>query len=92
MSIARVSFAKRFKQQEIDGLIISSVHDSLVCDVKEKEIARTVKLLHEVFDDLPTNFEKLFGVKFTLPMTVECGVGPNMKQLTEVNRDGIIVA
>lgn len=91
MSIARVSFAKRFKQQEIDGVIISSVHDSIVCDVQEKEVSRTVRLLHEVFDDLPTNFERLFGVKFTLPMTVECGVGKNMKELQEVDKHGIIV-
>lgn len=91
MSIARVSFMKRFKEQEIDGLIVSSVHDSIVCDVQKKEVGRTVQLLHEVFDDLPKNFERLFKVPFTLPMTVECGVGPNQKDLTTVDRSGIIV-
>lgn len=91
MAIARVSFAKRFKENKINGVLINTVHDSIVSDVHPEEVKRTVKLLHEVFDDLPTNFERLFGVPFNLPMTVECGVGNNQKELTEITRDGILI-
>jgi DNA polymerase I-like protein with 3'-5' exonuclease and polymerase domains len=83
MSIARVSFAKRFKKAEIDGIMCNSVHDSIVCDVRNSEVERVVRIFHDVFDDLPANFESIFGVPFDLPMRVEVGVGENMKELTE---------
>lgn len=91
MAIARVSFFKRFKEQEINGILVNSVHDSIVCDVQEKEVNRCVKLFHEVFDDLPANYERLFKVKFDLPMSVEVGVGNNMKDLTEVKLSDILL-
>lgn len=86
MAIARVSFAKRFAQSGIRGIIVNTVHDSIVCDVHNDDVQKTVNLFHEVFDDLPKNFERVFKVKFDLPMTVEVGVGKNMKELTEINR------
>lgn len=88
MAIARVSFARRFLASGIDGVLVNSVHDSIVCDVDESDVQRTVNLFHEVFRDLPANFSKVFKVKFDLPMIVEVGVGPNMKQLTEVHYNG----
>lgn len=86
MSIARISFGRRFRALGIRGVIINSVHDSIVCDVHPDDVIRVVNLFHEVFDDLPTNFEKMFGVEFDLPMRVEVGVGNNMKQTKEVDR------
>lgn len=84
MALARISFARRFKESKIDGLLVNTVHDSIVCDVHPNEVQRTVNIFHEVFRDLPANFERIFKVPFDLPMTVEVGVGDNMKQLTEV--------
>jgi DNA polymerase I-like protein with 3'-5' exonuclease and polymerase domains len=84
MAIARVSFARRFKASGIEGIMVNTVHDSIVCDVADKYIDDVVQIFHEVFRDLPANFEKMFKVKFDLPMTVEVGVGQNMKELTEV--------
>ncbi|UOF80619.1 DNA polymerase [Caudoviricetes sp.] len=84
MSIARVSFAKRFKENNIDGLMVNTVHDSIVCDIHEKEVERTAKLFHEVFSDIPINFKRLFGVEFDIPLTCEVSVGKNMKNLEEL--------
>jgi len=81
MSIARVSFAKRFKAQKIRGLQVNTVHDSIVCDVEEADVEQTVALFHEVFKDIPTNFQKLFGVPFDLPMLCEVQIGKNMKEI-----------
>jgi hypothetical protein len=44
-----------------------------------------VKLVDKCFTDVPANFEKLFGVKFNLPMRVECQVGPNWGNMEVVN-------
>jgi len=86
MAVARVSFGRRFRKLGLKGKVIVTVHDSIVCDVPEDEVQRVVDLFYEVFDDLPKNFEKAFGVKFDLPMRVEVGVGKNMKELKEVDR------
>ncbi len=84
MSIARVSFSKRFKDAKIDGLQVNTVHDSLVCDVKDHEVERTAKLFHEVFADLPANFQRVFKVPFDLPLRVEVGAGLNMYDTEEI--------
>jgi DNA polymerase-1 len=83
MSIARVSFMKRFRDANINGIIVNTVHDSIVCDVDSSEIIKVGLLFHDVFRDIPTNFNRLFGVLFNLPLTCEVSVGNNMKELTE---------
>lgn len=87
MAIARVSFHNRFKKMGIEGVQVNTVHDSIVADVPQHEVDRTVRLFHEVFNDLPANFERVFKVPFDLPLRAEVGVGPNMKNLTEVKID-----
>lgn len=84
MSIARVSFHRRFKEAKIDGLLVNTIHDSIVCDVKPHEVKRVVRLFHEVFADLPANFERMFKVPFDLPLRCEVGIGPNMYDTVEM--------
>lgn len=86
MSVARVSFAKRFRET-CDGILVNTVHDSIVCDVPEREVDKVVELYYTIFDDLPMNFERLFKVPFDLPLKCEVSVGYNMKELTEVKRN-----
>jgi len=83
MSIARVSFMKRFRDANINGIIVNTVHDSLVCDVDGGDVNKAVEIFHSVFNDIPINFNRLFGVEFNLPLTCEVSVGNNMKELTE---------
>src|SRR4030042_1944467 len=70
MSIARISFFRRFKDLDIEGVQVNTVHDSIVVDVPEHEVQRVVKLFHDVFNDLPLNFERVFKVPFDLPLRV----------------------
>lgn len=83
MSIARVSFMRRFKDAGINGILVNSVHDSIVCDVHASSVKQTAEIFHSVFNDLPSNYNRIFGAQFDLPMTCEVGVGNNMKELTE---------
>jgi len=83
MSIARVSFMKRFRDANINGVLINTVHDSIVCDIMESEVRRTVEIFHSVFNDIPINFNRLFGVSFNIPLTCEVSIGINQKELTE---------
>lgn len=83
MSIIRVSFMRRFREEGINGVLINTVHDSIVCDVAEHELNRVARLFYNVFEDTPDNFKKIFGIEFNLPLTCEVSYGNNMKELTE---------
>lgn len=84
MAIVRVSFNRRFSAAGIKGLQVNTVHDSIVCDIEESELERVAGMFHSVFDDLPANFEKMFKVKFNLPLRCEVSAGFNMKDTKEV--------
>ena len=83
MSIARVSFMRKFRAAGIDGLIVNSVHDSIVCDVADNDVKKCVKMCHTVFEEIPRNFKNLFGVEFNLPLKCEVCIGPDMKNVEE---------
>lgn len=84
MAIARVSFSRRFHNMGIEGVLLNTVHDSIVVDVPSYEVERVVRLFHEVFRDLPQNFERIFKKEFNLPLRCEVAVGPNMSDIEEV--------
>lgn len=82
MCIVRVDFAKRFKQSGIPGKIISTIHDSIVVDVPSKYLKQVAELFIESFNEVPRNFQLLFGKKFNLPCGCEISYGSNKKDLT----------
>jgi DNA polymerase I-like protein with 3'-5' exonuclease and polymerase domains len=86
MAIARVSLANRLKDMK-NVKLINTVHDSIIVDFDSKvcDNISIVKIVDQCFTDIPTNFNKLFGVKFNLPMRVECQVGSNWGNMEIVN-------
>lgn len=91
MMLARISFSNRLDRIRYtlhgDVILISTVHDSIVVDVKdERDIQNIVNLFHQVFDDIPTNIRKLFGIDWNVPMDCECKIGLNMKDMKKVTR------
>ena len=76
MAIARVSLRNRLKDKESVKLV-NTVHDSIILDFDQKvwDNIDLVNIVDRCFNDVPMNFQKLFGVNFNLPMRVECQVG-----------------
>lgn len=84
VSLARVEFSKRFKQEKVNGVLVSSIHDSLVCDVDGSESNRTRDLLRASIEAVPGLYEERFGQVFNLPMTAEILAGPNFEDMEEI--------
>ena len=84
MAIVRVAFYKRLKQRKLNGIVISSVHDSIVCDCPKEEVEEFIALYKEAFEAAPALFKAWFGVEFNLPLNAEISVGENMSELTEI--------
>jgi len=66
------------------GLLISSVHDSLVVDCPNEDTERTCEALHHIIHDLTSRaFERVFSTKFSLPLRGEITFGYNQKETEE---------
>lgn len=83
MVIARISLRNRMRKLNLKSLLICTVHDSIVIDCPDDEYKLVCKLCHEVFRDIPANFEKLFGHKFNLPMRCEVLYGKTLGTMEE---------
>jgi DNA polymerase I-like protein with 3'-5' exonuclease and polymerase domains len=83
MAIARVVAFKRLKPVDPRILFVNSVHDSIILDIPDELCYTCCSTLEKVFEDIPINFRRQFGVNFNLPMRAECKYGPNWGALQE---------
>lgn len=81
MAIARVSLARRLKQMGWPVLMVLTVHDSIVCDCPDEYVERVANLMYQVFDDLPSNINKIFDCNWVVPLSCEAKVGKDMKNM-----------
>lgn len=85
VSIGRVTLWKRLRANGINALLQSTVHDSIDLDVDMdlKGVYNICKIIKSSIEDIPTNFYRLFGKTFNLPITCEISYGPSLGNLTE---------
>lgn len=81
MMIARLMAYKRIKQANVPCDFISTVHDSIVVDTREKHLEQLRDIFDEVFADIPAQIKKVFGYEWTVPMACESKYGMNMKDM-----------
>lgn len=85
MALARVSAHNRLKKLGYGDkcLLVNTVHDSIILDFDARYCDLNVlsNLFHSVFKDLPSNFEKMFGVEFNVPMACEIQYGNNWSDM-----------
>jgi DNA polymerase-1 len=83
MALARLQVAKDWKLQQMEGVLVSSVHDSIVADVPEHETKKACILMLNSFEKVPRVFEKAFGIPYDLPFKGECSYGMNMYDMQD---------
>jgi hypothetical protein len=79
VAIGRVTMWKRLRKLGIPVLFQSTVHDSIDIDCESCYNIRVVEIVKQSIIDIPTNFYRLFGVPFDLPLNSEVSVGPTLK-------------
>lgn len=87
MMLVRIMAYKRIKANELlrDKVVfVSTVHDSIVVDVPSYLIQPVVDIFHSCFADLKTTLWKNFKYDWVVPMTCECKIGMNMKDMKKV--------
>jgi hypothetical protein len=89
MMLARILFANRLKSRlhlYSTTKLVSSVHDSIVVDALAIHLEEITNLFHQVFDDLQSNIQKVFGYNWEVPLACEVKYGPNMKDMKKLDR------
>jgi len=81
MAVARIAAHQRFKKYNLESLLVSTVHDSIVADCPNKEVDTVKEIFTDIFDKLPSNISKTYDIKWNVPMVGEVSVGPNMSDL-----------
>ncbi len=61
--------------------LVNTVHDSIIIDCDSSHVSTLAKTMLDVFEDVPKNFQKMFGKEFNLPMKAEVQVGNNWKDM-----------
>jgi len=84
MKVARISLWNRLRSQHLRTLLVSTVHDDLKLDVPNEELDFVIKTAHQVFEDLPKNFKKLFGIDLPIPFPGEVSVGKDLLNMETV--------
>lgn len=79
--IGRVTAYKRLRSGSWPVIWQSTVHDSLDIDVLDNSLEvvyNICRIIDQSIKDIPTNFYRLFGVEFNLPISAEIQFGPNL--------------
>ena len=84
VKLGRIEAFRRFREAELEGEFICTIHDSLVYDVPEKNVEATVKILRESIDKVPEICYNVWSYKFSLPLLCEVSVGPNKFDMKEI--------
>jgi len=87
VAIGRVTAWKRLRKLGIPVLWQATVHDSIDIDVdNDLEVCYNIyKTVEKSIQDVPENFERLFNVKFDLPINSEITMGPSLEEMNDPN-------
>ena len=66
----------------LEGKFISTVHDSIVGDVPEKNVEAFANVIFSTFRDLPKAISQAYNCDWNLPLLAEISYGKNMKDQT----------
>ena len=82
--LARLEARKLMHERKIEGLLIGTIHDSIVADCPEASVLRVAESLLEAVQRVPQLVKQVWGYDFSVPLTAEASVGPNKKDLVEL--------
>jgi DNA polymerase I-like protein with 3'-5' exonuclease and polymerase domains len=84
MAIARVSLYRRLRAAKCQAVLVSTVHDDIKVDAPDSEVPFVVDTAYKVFDDLPNNVKRMFGVTLPIKFPGEVSVGKNLLEMEKV--------
>lgn len=78
---------EEFKNHDIDGLIIGTVHDAVNFDIAQKHLGRALPIIKKTLENLP--LDSLFNVHLDVPIVADLKVGRHWGDAKEMNEDQV---
>lgn len=77
------------RDQNLESVLVSTVHDSLVIDAVKEEVPAVHEIVYTVLNSIPEVFELVFGPQYDtswmlVPFGGDCEVGPNYGHLNKI--------
>jgi len=82
--LSMILIQEKLQRKGIDGRFISTVHDALLFEIRNKHVARALPIIKSTMENLP--LERKFGVVLDVPIVADLKVGKywgDAKELTE---------
>lgn len=87
VKIARLSLWKRLRESGKSAILVGTVHDDIRIDCPNKEVDDVVKICYDVFDDIPMNVKRLWGIDLPIKFPGEVYVGNNFRHMELAHRE-----
>lgn len=85
VKLARLEVYKRLRKSGLRALLVSTIHDSIVVDCPEEEVMAVAKILYDSILAVPELCLQVWNYNFVLPITSEIQVGPNKKDMKDID-------
>lgn len=82
--LARLQAAMELRRAQLKGVLISTIHDSIVADCPADKVEAMGRLLDDAVNAVPRLCKATFGYAFSLPLTSEVQYGPNKKDMLDL--------
>ena len=81
------------REQNLESMLVSTVHDSLVVDAVQEELQVVHDIVYTVINNIPNIMRMMFGDDFDtswmiVPFAGDCEVGMDYKNLNKVPEKG----
>lgn len=82
--LARIKFYEDLVASGIEARLVQTIHDSIVVDTPKENVYTISRMLKNAVEAVPELCVTHFNYKFSLPLFCEILVGPNKKDLVEL--------
>jgi hypothetical protein len=72
---------RRLKLMSASTIMVGTVHDDIRLDSPEEEVDEVVKMCYNVFDDIPKNIKRVWGIDVPLNFPGEVYKGHNFRHM-----------
>jgi DNA polymerase-1 len=83
VKLARLEAKKNLQASGLEAKLVSTVHDSIVADIPDKNLDLVARILMDAVESVPRLCKQVWDYDFNLPLTAELQYGPNKKEMEE---------
>lgn len=85
--LSMILIQQQFDALGLQGFTVGTVHDSILFEVKNKELARALPIIKDTMENLP--LKKKFGIEVDVPIVADVAIGKHWGGATELSDEQV---